>query len=221
MKLQTAVSIGAALLSTLPSLVHGRELFYKVEASHEHYGSRGTCIAFKVPGNSLVTGKFTVRNPHSSVRASVLIYEGGNQPFSQQDLNGDARFSFRSRSEPAVYDACVRALPKGGAQSIPPGTYVQVSLDFKWNFDLFDEEMAKRMVLDPVKNEFFQLEEGIRRLDDELYDFFAHEAKHRSTSEATFDRVKYFSVLSIMVLVGLGVYQLWYLKRYFRYKKLI
>lgn len=214
---------GFAIVATasLGTLIEARELNFKIEASHEHYGSRGTCIGYKIPGNSLVTGKFSIRNPYPNVRCSVLIYEGGNQPFSQQDVNGDARFSFRSRTEPAIFEACVRALPKGGAQSVTPGSLVQVSLDLKWTFDLFDEDMAKRMVLDPVKNEFFQLEEEIRRLDEELRNFVSHESAHRSTNESTYDRLKYFTILSVITLVGLGVYQLFYLKRYFRYKKLI
>lgn len=195
-------------------------LKYRVEATAEHYGSRGVCIGYKVPGSSLVTGHFQISNPHPNVRASVLIFEGGNQPFSQQELNGDASFSFRSRSEPAVYEACVRALPKS-ASSIPAGSFVDVELDLKWTFDLFDEKAAKQFMLEPIESEFFQLEESIRRLAVELSDFVLHEEQMRDTNESTLDRLKAFSVITVLALVGVGVYQIFYLKSFFKTKKLI
>lgn len=195
-------------------------LNFRVEASAEHFGTRGICIGHRVPGNSLVTGSFAVRNPHSNVRVGVLIYEGGNQPFSQQELNGEARFSFRSRSEPAQYEACVRALPKGAA-SLPPGSWVDVSLVFKWTFDLFDEATAKEVMLKPIEGEFYQLEESIRRLADELNEFVLGEEQLRDTNESTLDRLRLFALFTIICLVGLGLYQIFYLRKFFKTKKLI
>lgn len=214
-----SISIAALLLGLVKGL-NERPLNYRVEATPEHYGSRGVCIGYKVPGNSLVTGYFNVRNPHQNVRASVLIYEGGNQPFSQQELNGEARFSFRSKSEPANYEACVRALPKSAA-SIPPGTFVDVSLSKSWRFDLFDDVTAKQVMLDPIEGEFYQLEESMNRLAKELNDFVLNEEQLRDTNESTLDRLRTFALLSIIILVGLGVYQIFYLKRFFKTKKLI
>lgn len=219
MKGQLAAKI--ALAALFVAVASGeRALNYRVEATTEHYGNRGVCISYKVPANSLVTGFFNVQNPHQSVRTSVLIYDGGNQPFSQQDLNGEARFSFRSRSEQAQFEACVRALPKSAA-SLPPGTFVDVSLLFKWTFDLFDEKTAKQMMIEPIEGEFYQLEETIRRLSKELNDFVLNEELLRDINESTLNRLRSFALIAIIVLVGLGLYQIFYLKRFFKTKKLI
>lgn len=224
MRTWSAATTGVSLLTlaSLPSVVQGleRPLSFKVEASTEHYGSRGICIGYRVPGNSLVTGYFDIRNPHPNVRASVLIYEGGNQPFSQQELNGEARFSFRSRGEPANYEACVRALPRNVA-NLPPGTMIDVNLLFKWTFDLFDDATAKQFMLEPIEGEFYQLEESIRRLADEMNTFVDHEEKLRDTNESTLDRVRLFAVFTIMILILLGMYQIFYLKKFFKAKKII
>ena len=206
-------------------LVHAineiRPLNYKVEATSEHYGSRGVCIGFRIPANSLVTGFFRIQNPHPNVRPSALIYEGGNQPFSQQELNGEARFSFRSKpNEDVNYDACVRALPKTAAH-LPPGTLIDVSLSLNWSFDLFDEATAKEMMLDPIENEFYQLEESIGRLEKELNAFVLNEEQLRDTNESTLDRLRLFSLFSTITLVALGIYQLIYMKKFFKTKKLI
>jgi hypothetical protein len=208
-------------------------LKFRVEASSESYGSRGTCVGFRVPDNNLVTGSFKINNPHrQQVRAAVLIHEGGNQPFSQQDLNGEARFSFRSRPEGAAgasgapmgntayYEACVRAIPRGGG-STPPGLFVDVALVFTWKFDTFDDEAARKNVQDPIQADLYELESKIARLSGELNDFVRHEELHRDVNEATFSRLRLVSVLAVLALVGLGVYQLFYLKRFFRAKKLI
>ena len=39
--------------------------------------------------------------------------------------------------------------------------------------------------------------------------------------ESTFDMLKYFSVVSFLALIGLTAYQVLYMKRYFKSKKLI
>ena len=219
-----AVKLGLGLAASLlvGSVSANEELAmnYRVEATAEHYSSRGFCLSYDVPADSLVTGYYIVSNPHANVRVSAFIYEGGNQPFSQNELNGEARFSFRSKSEPAVYEACVRALPKSAA-AVPPGTLVDVSLLFRWTFDLFDDATAKRVMLEPIEGEFYQLEEQINRLARELNNFVLDEEKLRDTNESTLDRLRTFALLAILALVGLGVYQIFYLKRFFKTKKLI
>ena len=212
--------LGAAATFSSVIAQDERSLKYRVEASSEHYGSRGVCVSYNVPAGSLVTGFIQIRNPHSNVRASAFIYESGNQPFSQQELNGEARFSFRSKSEPALYEACVRALPKNAA-TVPMGIIVDVALQLRWTFDLFDEATAKRVMLEPIEGEFYQLEEQINRLARELNDFVLNEEKLRDTNESTLDRLRTFALLAILVLVGSGVYQIFYLKRFFKTKKLI
>lgn len=214
--------MGVSLLSLASALNDARPLNFKVEATAEHYGSRGVCIEYKIPADSLVTGYVHITNPHPTVRASVLIYDKkkGGQPFSQPDLNGDARFSFRSQSTDAQYEACVRALPKTAA-TLAPGTMVDVSLSLSWTFDLFDEDTAKALVLEPIEKEFYQLEESISRLARELSQFKLNEEEMRDTNESTLNRLHVFALLSVLVLVGLGKYQIFYLRRFFRTKKLI
>ena len=211
----TAVTITLGGLSVLGE----RPLTFEVDATPEHFCTRGVCVGHKVPANSLVTGYFSVTNPHPNVRASVLIYEGGNQPFSQQELNGEARFSFRSRHEPAQYEACVRALPKNAAH-IVPGTTIDVDLLFKPETDKFDEEVAKGL-FGQVEGEFFALERQIRKLADELNTFVLNEEKLRDTNESTLDKLRVFALFTIMVLVGLGLYQIYYMKQFFKAKKVI
>ena len=49
----------------------------------------------------------------------------------------------------------------------------------------------------------------------------AREAKMRNTNESTNDRVKWFSIVSILTLIGLAGWQILYLRSFFKSKKLI
>lgn len=86
--------------------------------------------------------------------------------------------------------------------------------------------------LKPIESEFYQLEDVIRRIADELGTSVKNEEIVRDTNgkeggfgecclESTLVRVIWFSVFSLVGLVGLGVWQLFYLKRFFKNKKLI
>ena len=72
------------------------------------------------------------------------------------------------------------------------------------------------------------LEAQLRRLEDlsnEIVQDFAYmrkrEEEMRDTNESTNTRVLYFSVFSMLCLLSLAVWQLFYLRRYFKAKKLI
>lgn len=115
---------------------------FDVEPNYEHYGTRGVCMKSHIPSNSLVTGMYKVQSD-KQVKTSVLVYDSkGNQLFAQPELNGEARFLFRSLGTPSDYDFCVRALPKAGnpnASTLPKST---VELVFSYGHDLFGENQV-------------------------------------------------------------------------------
>lgn len=223
--LRTALVAAAALLAAARAQ-NTAPINFRVEASADVFSAPATCISYSVPDGSLVQGLFRIANPlPGDLRAAVHVQEGGNQPFSKPDLSGEARFSFRSRPEAgapgsATYDACVRVSPRRAA-AVPPGTHVEVSLVLWWTSDLFDDDAARRNVLDPIQQDFFKLEAGIARLAGELNDYVRHEELHRSVNDGTLVRLRIVSVLAILALLALSVYQVEYLRRFFRAKKLI
>ena len=74
-------------------------------------------------------------------------------------------------------------------------------------------EVARRMVADgsPVR----QLSELLSQVKDEQTYIVIRERTHRNTAESTNARVKWWSIFQIGVLVGEGVFQVWWLKRFF------
>lgn len=87
------------------------------------------------------------------------------------------------------------------------------------NSDLF--QIAKVEKLKPLEVELRRLED----LSESIVNDFAYmkkrEEEMRDTNESTNTRVLYFSIFSMFCLIGLATWQVFYLRRFFKAKKLI
>ncbi len=66
-----------------------------------------------------------------------------------------------------------------------------------------------------------RIEAAVKEIHAEMLDQKETEGKMREISDATSSRIVWYSVFSIIVLVSLGVFQLFYLNNFFKKKKLI
>lgn len=64
-----------------------------------------------------------------------------------------------------------------------------------------------------------QLSELLAQVKDEQSYIVLRERIHRNTAESTNARVKWWSIFQMIVLVGEGVFQVWWLKRFFEVGK--
>uniref|UniRef100_A0ACB8G559 Transmembrane emp24 domain-containing protein 10 n=1 Tax=Sphaerodactylus townsendi TaxID=933632 RepID=A0ACB8G559_9SAUR len=82
-------------------------------------------------------------------------------------------------------------------------------------------EIAKVEKLKPLELELRRLED----LSESIVNDFAYmkqrEEEMRDTNESTNIRVLYFSIFSMFCLIGLATWQVFYLRRFFKAKKLI
>jgi hypothetical protein len=67
------------------------------------------------------------------------------------------------------------------------------------------------MLISPVRS----LSELVTQVKDEQGYIVVRERIHRNTAESTNSRVKWWSVFQIFVLLGNGIFQVWWLKRFF------
>ncbi|KAF2682302.1 transmembrane emp24 domain-containing protein 2 precursor [Lentithecium fluviatile CBS 122367] len=74
---------------------------------------------------------------------------------------------------------------------------------------------------DPLEKEVKQLSEMIAQVKDEQSYIVVRERTHRNTAESTNERVKWWSIFQIFVLLGQGVFQVWWLKRFFEVKRVV
>ncbi|KAI1630095.1 emp24/gp25L/p24 family/GOLD-domain-containing protein [Exophiala viscosa] len=68
---------------------------------------------------------------------------------------------------------------------------------------------------DPLEAEVRQLSELLAQVKDEQAYIVVRERTHRNTAESTNARVKWWSIFQLGVLIGEGVFQVWWLKRFF------
>jgi p24 family protein delta-1 len=194
---------------------------FMLDTVNEHYTPRGRCVLYKIPGHSLVTGK-VIGMPPNNGRIGVYAYDPqSNQPFSRPDLNGEVPFSFRSADVPTEYEICFRMNARSGYGAVPGNPIVPVEIQLSHTFDLFDDNKAHDLKVKPIESEFIRLEEVMRSVVQETTSLNKVQQTMRDVNESTFNSLKYLSILTFFAFVGLNAYQVFYMKKYFKSKKLI
>ncbi|QDS67546.1 hypothetical protein FKW77_002617 [Venturia effusa] len=74
---------------------------------------------------------------------------------------------------------------------------------------------------DPLEKEVRHLAELMSQVRGEQGYIIFRERIHRNTAESTNARVKWWSLFQIIVLIGEGVFQVWWLKRFFEVKRTV
>ncbi|KAJ5628111.1 hypothetical protein N7490_010339 [Penicillium lividum] len=80
-----------------------------------------------------------------------------------------------------------------------------------------ESEMAQ----DPLEAEVRRLSEAVSQVRDEQGYIVVRERVHRNTAESTNGRVKWWSTFQLAVVIGEGVFQVWWLKRFFEVKRVV
>lgn len=65
------------------------------------------------------------------------------------------------------------------------------------------------------------LSELVSQVKDEQSYIVVRERTHRNTAESTNSRVKWWSIFQMSLLVGEGIFQVWWIKRFFEVKRLV
>ncbi|KAF2222952.1 emp24/gp25L/p24 family/GOLD-domain-containing protein [Elsinoe ampelina] len=74
---------------------------------------------------------------------------------------------------------------------------------------------------EPIEKEVKQMQELLEQVKDEQGYIVVRERTHRNTAESTNARVKWWSIFQLGVLIGEGVFQVWWLKRFFEVKRVV
>lgn len=202
-------------------------LFYLISLS--------CALRFDVPAKSSSNEPFCIRDfvsesqlvvvkMHSSghvgdgqVLNFYIIDTLGNEYRRKKDFAGSVRVAFTSHVS-AAFDVCFENVAAHRGRQL----YREIELDIEagaaardWNAIQAAEKLK------PTELELRRIEEVTDELVDELNYLKRREERLRDTNESTNDRVKNFSVCAIFLLIGLGAWQLNYLRNYFRSKHIL
>lgn len=151
------------------------------------------------------------------LKVSDLI---GNEYRNTKDVVGHAKVAFTSHHN-AAFDICLTNYQENKWQQHQQ-TFRSVELDIEsgaaardWNALQASEKLK------PVEVDLKRIEGLTAEIVEQLQYLKTREERMRDTNESTNSRVKWFSIIIILSLVGFGVWQIQYLRNYFKVKHII
>jgi len=186
---------------------------------HEHKNER--CIRNFVAKDTLVLvtaivdgskGDGQVVNMH--IKDAV-----GNEYGRPKDIVGETRMAFTSHADSA-FDVCFENQLTASHATMNPSRHIELDIDIGADARDWSAIQAQEK-LKPVETELRRIEEMVNEIVNEMDYLRTREQKLRDTNESTNERVKWFAFGTMGMLVGLGAWQVVYLRAYFRSKHLI
>ncbi|KAF2812151.1 uncharacterized protein BDZ99DRAFT_382948 [Mytilinidion resinicola] len=142
----------------------------------------------------------------------------GNDYGRPKDVAGESRNAFTSHADSA-FDVCFENI-RTSSSCQAPTRHVELDIDIGADAKDWSAIQAGEK-LKPVEAELRRMEELVQEIVGEMDYLRGREQKLRDTNESTNERVKWFAFGTMGMLVGLGAWQVVYLRAYFRSKHLI
>ncbi|KAK4626042.1 Endoplasmic reticulum vesicle protein 25 [Fulvia fulva] len=208
------------LFAFLLPLVSALKFEIQAHPGHES-ASKERCIRNFVAKDQLVVVTATVSgNRGDGQTLNMHIKDAvGNDYARPRDVAGEARYAFTSHADSA-FDVCFENILTASHSVLSPTKSVELDIDIGADAKDWSAIQASEK-LKPVEVELKRMSGLAAEIIDELDFLRSREMKLRDTNESTNERVKWFAIGTMGCLVGLGVWQVVYLRAYFRSKHLI
>lgn len=175
------------------------------------------CVREEIHKNVLVTGDYEV-SEQPDTRTNLKITDSAGHTLYSKEGASKGKFAFTTEDYD-MFEVCFESKSQMGTGKVPEQLVI---LDMKHGVEAKNyEAIAKVEKLKPLEVELRRLED----LSESVVNDFAYmkkrEEEMRDTNESTNIRVLYFSVFSMCCLIGLATWQVFYLRQFFKAKKLI
>jgi len=174
------------------------------------------CLKEEIHKGVLVSGDYDVNHiPNQVVDLMVLDTKG--QHFVNRENTDVGKFAFTA-DDYDVYEICFLSRVPANIR----GQRHEVSLTVKHGVEAKNYEgLGDANKLKPLEVELKRLEDLSLSIVQDFAYMRQREEEMRDTNESTNSRVLYFSIFSMCCLLGLATWQVLYLRKYFKSKKLI
>ena len=200
------------MMTCLFSVVFGSSVHFDVLRKGEK------CVADDISKDTLVILEYDVLDGSAGKTGVSMLLRDPSEKYIKEDHNIDL-------SDKDVHKVTFTATEEGYYTCCfynNNDKTMRVMMDLKHGVEAKDySDLAKKEHLAPVEQELRKMEDTIGEIHREMLYMRTREAAMRNTNESTNARVLYFSFFSIVVLCGMGTWQVMYLKKFFRAKKLI
>lgn len=178
------------------------------------------CIGNFINADTLVVVDATVSGKRGDgQRVDIeIIDSNGNQYAKPRDVAGHIAQAITTLDS-GTLQVCFTNTRQGGGQA---GMSRTVDLNVETGAGALNwAQIQQDEKLKPIEVELRRLEKLSGELQADLDYLKRREARLRDTNESTNDRVKRFAIFTTLVLFGLGIWQIIYLRAYFKRKHLI
>ncbi|KAI9780897.1 MAG: vesicle coat component [Peltula sp. TS41687] len=205
------------LLLLLTSISLSTALKFDLHAQPQHQRQKSErCIRNFVAKDTLVVVTATVGGTKGDGQeVNMHIKDAvGNEYGKPRDVVGEKRMAFTSHADSA-FDVCFENVITGHNAGSNPTRHVELDIDIGADARDWSAIQAAEK-LKPMEAELRRMEELVGEIVAEMDYLRTREQKLRDTNESTNERVKWFAFGTMGLLVSLGVWQVVYLRAYFR-----
>lgn len=174
------------------------------------------CLREELRQNVLVKGDYEIVPIENQVMDYIVRDSKGHILANKQDIT-KGKFTFSTENYD-MFEICFTSR----VPAYQRGVMQEVSLNIKTGIEAKTYEgLGEVAKLKPLELDLKMLEDLSSSIVLDFADMKVRAEEMRNTNESTSKRVHWFSMLSICCLFGLSVWQILYLRRYFKAKKLI
>mmetsp|Transcript_17554 Transcript_17554/g.48993 ORF Transcript_17554/g.48993 Transcript_17554/m.48993 type:complete len:216 (+) Transcript_17554:140-787(+) len=208
-QLPALLLLAAAACAWVPAAVRGMEFDMAYQTK---------CVMEDINKDVLVFGEYSVFRKDGETEDSevdVKVEDPNGVVLYEEFKKTEGTFAFTTKKA-GDYKTCFTA------RDIVTAQQLKISLDVKTGVAAKDwDSIAKKSNLNAMATELQKLEETVKEIHKEMVAMRQREEEMRNLTEATNSRIATFSVVSLFICIGVGVWQLFYLKSFFVRKKIL
>ncbi|RWS11486.1 transmembrane emp24 domain-containing protein bai-like protein [Dinothrombium tinctorium] len=175
------------------------------------------CLKEGLHKDVIVTGDYSITSHASGIRTDLQVTDSKGHVAFQRENVDKGKFAITADEED-YYEICFISY-SGHHQKVPPK---EVYLDLKHGVEAKNyEQLAAVSKLKPLEMELTKLEDLSASIVQDFEYMKKREEEMRDTNESTNVRVFYLSLFSMCCLLSLATWQVMYLRKFFKSKKLI
>ncbi|XP_075874327.1 transmembrane emp24 domain-containing protein 10-like [Nelusetta ayraudi] len=193
-------------------------LAHLVSALHFHLPVNSVkCLKEEVDRDVLVTGEYELSEEPRTTTNLKITDSDGYVLYSRKNATR-GKFSFTTENA-VMFDVCFLSRSPMGSGKVPDQL---VNLIVKHGVEAKnDKELETLEKLNPLEAKMRKLELMAQSIADRMLYFKKREKEMRQTNASTNNRVLLLSVTSVVCLSALAMWQVSYLRRFFKRRKLI
>ncbi|PVU95806.1 hypothetical protein BB561_001570 [Smittium simulii] len=179
------------------------------------------CVSQWVSQDQPVKVKVNVKPNSNDQTVNVNIFDDSpnNNKYTQQFGVTEQTFTFYTQAHANVI-ICFDNILQNGIQRVAQRAEIKIDMDSGLSVieNKSDQIQAE---LNPIESELRRLETNLEEIQEFLNHLKSKESHLRDLNELTNSRVSTFSIFTMLVLVTIATSQVFYLRKFFKTKKLI